>query len=55
MLDNIFPLSVIINLPVFTDKRRHTWRQNFAFSALFVYLYRVKQYNQILKTFAFLF
>ena len=39
--------------PVFTDKRLHTWRPQFAFSALFFYLYRVKQYNQILKTFAF--
>jgi hypothetical protein len=42
---------------MFTDKRRYTWRQQLAFSALLMYLYRVKQYNQIynqiLKTFAF--
>jgi hypothetical protein len=36
---------------VVTEKRWHTWRQQFAFPALFTYLYQVKQYNQILKTF----
>jgi hypothetical protein len=40
---------------VFTDKQRLTWRQHFAFSALFMYLYSVKQYNQILKTLHFSF
>ena len=42
-----------MNLPVFTEKRRQTWRRQFAFSALCMYRYGVKQYNQILKTFAF--
>jgi hypothetical protein len=28
---------------MFTDKRRYTWRQQLAFSALLMYLYRVKK------------
>jgi hypothetical protein len=47
--DGAIPSLKLIN-GIATNKRRHTWRQNFAFSALFMYLYRVKQYNQILKT-----